>query len=94
MANKGKNADKSTVNFEEQLKRLEEIVGKLESEEVTLDKALDLFEEGTAIVKSAQKKLKESQLKVQKILGEEGDDLILEDFLIDTEVNEEDGKSG
>ncbi len=92
MAKKGKKPDKSRAGFEEQLKRLEEIVGKLESEEVTLDKALDLFEEGTAIVKSAQRKLKESQLKVQKILGEEDGDLILEDFLIDTEGSEEDGR--
>ena len=80
MARKAKNKNDPVVTFEEQMNRLEEIVGKLESEEISLEKALDLFEEGTAIVKSAQKKLKESRLKVQKVLGEEGDNLVLGNF--------------
>jgi exodeoxyribonuclease VII small subunit len=67
-------------SFEDELKRLGEIVSELESEGVSLEVALDLFEEGTAIVKSAQKKLKESRLKVRKVLGTEGDDLVLGDL--------------
>ena len=90
MVKKGKKKENSVVSFEEHLKRLEEIVGELDSEEVSLEKALDLFEEGTAIVKSAQKKLKESQLRVQKVLGEEDGDMILEDFLVDKDDSEED----
>jgi exodeoxyribonuclease VII small subunit len=76
-----KKTDKKELSFEEELDRLECIVEKLESEEVSLEKALDLFEEGTTLVKSAQKKLRKSQLKVKKVLGEEGGELILDDFL-------------
>jgi len=76
-----KKKDKKELSFEEELDRLEGIVEKLESEEVSLEKALDLFEEGTALVKSSQKKLRESQLKVKKVLGKEGEELILDDFL-------------
>ncbi len=89
MAAKAKKKDDPGRNFEEQMNRLEEIVGQLESEEVSLEKALELFEEGTAIVRSAQKKLKESQLKVQKVLGEKDGEVILEDF--DFEGAEEEG---
>ncbi len=81
MAAKGKKREERESSLEEELNRLEAIVEKLESEEVPLEKALDLFEEGTAIVKSAQKKLRESQLKVKQVLGKEDGELLLDDFL-------------
>lgn len=91
MAGKGKKREEPGLSFEEQMDRLEEIVGQLESEEVSLEKALELFEEGTTLVKSAQKKLKESQLKVRKVLGEEDGEVVLEDFSFDgSEVREDD----
>jgi exodeoxyribonuclease VII small subunit len=93
MAGKGKKTESAGPGFEEQLKRLEEIVGELESEGVSLEKALDLFDEGTTIVKSAQKKLKESRLKVQKILGEKDGELLLGNFLPDEDDEEDDEES-
>jgi len=81
MVKKEKGTKGNAGSFEDELKRLEEIVGKLESEEVTLEKALHLFEEGSVIVKSAEKKLKESQLRVKEVLGEEDGELITDDFL-------------
>jgi len=83
-----KKAGSSRTSFEEELKRLEEIVAALESETVTLEGALELFEEGTTIVKSAQKKLKESQLRVRKVLGEKEGEPVLGDFLLADEEGE------
>ena len=45
---KKKNTEK---NFEEKLKRLEEISNILESEEVSMDESLALFEEGVSLSK-------------------------------------------
>ena len=67
-------------SLEEQLKRLEEIVGKLEVSELTLEEAILLFEEGAALVKSAQKKLAQSEIKVQKIVKDLEDAPELVDF--------------
>ena len=92
-AGEAKDGTDPVRTFEEQMNRLEEIVGKLESEEISLEEALELFEEGTAIVKSAQKKLQESRLKVQKVLGEEDGDLILGDFPLEGTEEADDGET-
>ena len=57
-------------SLEARLRRLEEIVGQLETEELELDKALSLFEEGVAHVKEAEKTLKAAELRVEELLGE------------------------
>lgn len=63
-------------SFESALKRLEEIVGKLEGGEMPLDKSIDLFEEGVKTVKTCMKKLEDAEARVklvQKGLGTETD---------------------
>lgn len=50
------------------LRRLEEIVRRLEGEEVDLDQALALFEEGVARLRSARDRLTEADAKVAKVL--------------------------
>ena len=52
---------------------MEEIVGKLEAEDVELDAALKLFEEGVARLRSARDQLGAAQLKVQTVLEQAGD---------------------
>jgi exodeoxyribonuclease VII small subunit len=59
----------------EELARLEEIVRRLEAEEVELDAALALFEEGVARLRAARERLAAAELKVQKVLDEAGGDL-------------------
>ena len=66
--------------FEGELRRLEEIVSGLESEEVSLERALELFEEGTGIVKSARRNLENARLKVRRILGAEGGERLPDDL--------------
>ncbi|MBR7082086.1 MAG: exodeoxyribonuclease VII small subunit [Oscillospiraceae bacterium] len=55
------------MNFEQSLKRLDEIVSQLERGDAPLDESLSLFEEGTALVKSCGKLLDEAEQKVVKL---------------------------
>jgi len=58
------------VSLEGRLRRLEEIVGQLETEELELERALALFEEGVTHVKEAEKALSAAELRVEELLGE------------------------
>ncbi|MBW2460152.1 MAG: exodeoxyribonuclease VII small subunit [Deltaproteobacteria bacterium] len=55
--------------LETRLSRLEEILARMESEEVELEEALKLFEEGVAHVRAAEKVLSETELKVEELLA-------------------------
>ena len=56
------------LNLEPTLQRLEEIVEKLEGDEVELEDALKLFDEGMSLIKETERKLAESEGRVQQIL--------------------------
>ena len=60
-------------HFESALKRLEEIVQKLEEGNLSLDDSLKLFEEGIQLSRFCTKKLSEAEKKVEKLtkIGEE-----------------------
>lgn len=70
-------------SLEDELNRIEEIVKKLEQEELPLEESLKLFEEGTSLVRSAQKKLARSEAKVQKIIEKLEGSPETEDFEIE-----------
>jgi exodeoxyribonuclease VII small subunit len=50
------------------LRRLEEIVRRLEADEVDLDQALALFEEGVARLRSARDRLSDAEAQVARVL--------------------------
>jgi exodeoxyribonuclease VII small subunit len=62
------------------LKRLEEIVRQLESDDTDLDQALALFEEGVSRLKAAREHLSEAELRIQKVLEDAAGKLSLTDF--------------
>ncbi len=62
------------------LNRLEEIVRKLEADDVELDAALALFEEGVSRLRAARERLGAAEVKVQTVLEEAGGDLRLSDL--------------
>ena len=64
----------------EDLARLEEIVRRLEADDVELDAALALFEEGVARLRAARERLAEADLKVQTVLEDAKGDLRLQDL--------------
>ena len=57
-------------NIEARLARLEEILGQLEADEVELERALALFEEGVKLVRSAERELSATALKVEELLDD------------------------
>jgi len=70
MSEKQGEAGVQEMSLEARLKRLEAIVGNLETEELELDGALALFEEGVAHVKEAEKVLAAAELRVEELVGE------------------------
>ena len=61
------------MSIAQDLNRLEEIVRRLESDDVELDAALALFEEGVARLRAARERLVSAEVKVQSVLEEAGD---------------------
>ncbi len=64
----------------EDLKRLEEIVRLLESDEPELDDALALFEEGVARLRQARDQLAQAELTMQRVLEEADGTIRLENI--------------
>jgi exodeoxyribonuclease VII small subunit len=64
----------------DELTRLEEIVRKLEADDVELDAALALFEEGVARLRAARERLSAADLKVQTVLEEADGELRMQDL--------------
>jgi exodeoxyribonuclease VII small subunit len=62
---------KSRANeFEKAFQQLEAIVKRLESEELPLDEALHLFEQGIALSRFCNQKLEEVEKKIELILAD------------------------
>ena len=64
----------------DELARLEEIVRKLEADDVELDAALALFEEGVARLRAARERLADAEIKVQAVLEAADGDIRLTDL--------------
>ena len=63
---------KTKSNFEQDLSRLEEISQILEADNVDLEEAISLFEEGVKLSKSCLKTIKEADLKITELKNELG----------------------
>src|SRR6185436_19810335 len=61
------------LSFEESLGTLEKIVIQLESGELPLERALELFEEGVGLARRCQTQLEEAERKVELLLRERGE---------------------
>ena len=63
----------SELSFEAALKRLEEIVRRLESGEAPLDESIELYGEGDKLRQQCEARLQAAQAKIEKIqLGRDG----------------------
>lgn len=68
-----------SVAFEKAIIRLEEIVKQMEQGNLPLDAALQLFEEGTGLVRECAKQLDEAELKVVRLMkGADGQPVEME----------------
>lgn len=67
-------------DFEKSLARLEEVVKRLESPELSLDEAMKLFEEGVKLSRECQKQLEEAEGRVEILLKKADGKIVPEPF--------------
>jgi exodeoxyribonuclease VII small subunit len=66
-------ADIQQLSFEAALKRLEEIVRRLESGEATLDESIELYGEGDRLKGQCEARLQSAQARIERIqFGRDG----------------------
>lgn len=56
------------MTYEKSLRRLDEIMAQLESEQVGLDASLKLFEEGVELLRTASAELEKAETKVHSLI--------------------------
>ena len=67
-------------DFEKSLARLDQVVRRLESPQLSLDEAMKLFEEGVALSRECQKQLEEAEGRVEILLKKADGKLVAEPF--------------
>ena len=65
------------------MRRLEQIVRAMERGDVALEESLNLFKEGTELVRSCGKLLDEAELQVKMVMTAQDGTPVLEDFAHD-----------
>ena len=65
-------SEKKKENLEEMFKDLEELIGKMENEEITLEQTFDLYNNGMELLKKCNLSIDEVEKKVL-ILDENGE---------------------
>lgn len=67
MPDKKKNNDISKLSFEEAIKELGSIVGKIEQGEIPLQDSLTQYERGMSLIQHCQAILKKAEKRIEKI---------------------------
>ena len=68
------------MNLEQELKQLEDIAKKLESDELPLDEAITLFEKGITLATSIRTSLNEAKIRIETVVEGARDSFTLEPF--------------
>lgn len=74
--------------FEKAFQDLERIVQRLEGEQLSLDEALKLFEQGIGLSRFCHQRLEEVEKRIELILSDAKGDPKLEPFLIEPDEDE------
>jgi len=75
--------------FEQAFAELEQIVKRLESEELPLDESLELFEKGISLSRFCNQKLEEIEKKIELILADAKGQPVAEPFEPEEEIASE-----
>lgn len=59
--------------FEEMMEALEKVVKQLDEENISLEESIELYQRGIELSTTCEKKLKEAEDKVNKLVNKEGD---------------------
>lgn len=62
-------SESKKLDFEKEVKRLDEILEAISSKTLPLDESLKLYEEGNQIIANLEKALKEAEDKIEKVVG-------------------------
>jgi len=73
-------ADRPRRSLEDDLNRLDAIVRSLETEDVDLDRALALFEEGVERLRTARDRLADAELRLRQLREAADGELKLDDL--------------
>ena len=57
------------MSFEEAYEKLNEIVTKMETSDVSLDKSIQYYETGILLKNHCEKKLKNAEVKIKKVIS-------------------------
>ncbi|WHH59637.1 exodeoxyribonuclease VII small subunit [Petroclostridium sp. X23] len=68
------------MDFEKSLKQLEDIVRKLEEEELTLEQSMELFQQGVGLSKECSKMLDEAEQKVSLLIKDKSGEISEQTF--------------
>jgi len=71
------------MNLEQQLNQLEEIAKKLESDQLPLDEAISLFEEGITLATSIRTALRDAKIRIETVVEGAGDSFAIEPLDLD-----------
>lgn len=80
------------LTFEQALKRLEEIVEALETEDLDLDKSLQFFEEGVYLSRHCNQQLQAAEKRIDILLRKADGTLEIEPFTMQTDAASENGE--
>ncbi|HEX6176781.1 MAG TPA: exodeoxyribonuclease VII small subunit [Thermoanaerobaculia bacterium] len=83
-------ATRRANDFEKAFQQLEQIVHRLESEELPLDESLRLFEEGIGLSRLCHQRLEEVEKKIELILADAKGQPRTEPFVTDDADEDED----
>jgi len=72
--------NKKNFNFEQAFEHLEEVVNKLESGQETLEKSLELFEEGINLTEICRTKLDKADQKIKELIKKSNNTFELKDL--------------
>ena len=61
------------LSFEEKMQRLEEIIETIQTNEISLNNSINLFEEGTVLIQSLNRELHKAEEKVKILLTKNGE---------------------
>ncbi len=79
------------LTFEQALRRLEEIVEALETEDLDLDKSLQFFEEGVSLSRHCNQQLQAAEKRIDVLLTKADGTLTTEPFILPDDTSSQPG---
>jgi exodeoxyribonuclease VII small subunit len=74
------------LSYEQAFKELEQVVGRLEEGELSLEESLALFERGQALAARCAELLENAELKLRELVPDDADGYVESDFIMDDEA--------